>query len=50
MSQKWRHYEVKEEKLERKAKACPRCGDGVFLAEHSDRFSCGSCGYTLWKK
>jgi len=23
---------------------CPRCGS--FLAEHSDRKSCGKCGYT----
>ncbi len=23
---------------------CPRCGS--FLGEHSDRMSCGKCGYT----
>jgi len=33
-------------KLRRKRKACPRCGTGVFLAEHADRYSCGKCGYT----
>ncbi|MFC6730975.1 MULTISPECIES: 30S ribosomal protein S27ae [unclassified Haladaptatus] len=27
---------------------CPECGD-AFLAEHSDRFHCGRCGYTEWK-
>ncbi len=26
-------------------KACPKCGAGVHLAEHSDRRSCGKCGY-----
>ncbi|MCD6403782.1 MAG: 30S ribosomal protein S27ae, partial [Nanoarchaeota archaeon] len=26
------------------------CGPGVFLAEHKDRFSCGKCGYTEFKK
>ena len=26
-------------------KACPKCGSGVRLAGHKDRFSCGKCGY-----
>jgi len=47
---KYKRYEVKDGKLTRKNRSCPRCGDGVFLAEHKDRFSCGSCGYTEWKK
>lgn len=29
----------------KKKKTCPRCGAGVHLAEHKDRFSCGKCGY-----
>lgn len=33
-----------------KKKVCPKCGPGVFLAEHKDRFSCGKCGYTEFKK
>lgn len=44
------YYEIKEGKLERKNRNCPKCGPGVFLAEHSDRFSCGKCGYTEMKK
>lgn len=24
---------------------CPKCGPGMFLAAHKDRFSCGKCGY-----
>jgi len=47
-------YEVVEEKgkvkTHRKRKACPRCGAGVFLAEHEDRYSCGKCGYTEFRK
>ena len=43
-------YEVKEGKIERKNMACPKCGAGVFMAEHKDRISCGKCGYTKWKK
>jgi small subunit ribosomal protein S27Ae len=37
-------------KLRRRRKTCPRCGAGVFLAEHKDRYSCGKCGYTEFKK
>ncbi len=40
----------KEGKLERKKRHCPKCGPGVFLADHSDRASCGKCGYTEFKK
>ncbi len=46
---KWKYYEVKGDKVERKRQFCPRCGEGVFLAEHSNRRSCGKCGYTVWK-
>ncbi|MFA5394488.1 MAG: 30S ribosomal protein S27ae [Methanomicrobiales archaeon] len=33
-----------------KLKTCPRCGRGVFMGEHEDRFSCGKCGYTEFKQ
>ncbi|WP_048150030.1 30S ribosomal protein S27ae [Palaeococcus ferrophilus] len=49
-SQKWKYYAVSGDKVERKKKFCPRCGPGVFMAEHKDRWSCGRCGYTEWKK
>ncbi|HJK62525.1 MAG TPA: 30S ribosomal protein S27ae, partial [Methanocorpusculum sp.] len=29
---------------------CPRCGPGVFMGEHKDRFACGKCGYTEFKQ
>ncbi len=48
---KGRMYEVsKEGKATKKGQTCPRCGDGVFLASHKDRVSCGKCGYTEYKK
>lgn len=43
-------YQVEGSKLVRQRRFCPRCGPGIFLAEHSDRFSCGKCGYTEFKK
>ena len=49
-SLKSRMYEVKDGKVVRKGQSCPRCGDGVFLASHADRLSCGKCGYTEYKK
>lgn len=44
------YYEVQGDKLIRNRKHCPKCGVGVFLAEHKNRTSCGSCGYTEFKK
>ena len=43
---KIKQYEVADGKLTRKNQFCPECGDGVFLAVHKDRVSCGKCGYT----
>ena len=38
-------YEVEGGKLVRTHKACPKCGPGVFLAQHKDRAHCGRCGF-----
>ncbi|MGQ9718272.1 MAG: 30S ribosomal protein S27ae [Nitrososphaerales archaeon] len=46
----WKFYQLKGSSLVRSRKECPRCGKGVFLAEHTDRVTCGKCGYTLFKK
>ncbi|MEM2935070.1 MAG: 30S ribosomal protein S27ae [Candidatus Thermoplasmatota archaeon] len=43
-------YELKDGKIVRKRKECPKCGPGVFMAEHKNRISCGNCGYTEFKK
>ena len=42
-SKKW-------ESIANKNKVCPKCGPGVFLANHKNRTSCGKCGYTEFKK
>lgn len=46
----YKFYEVKSGQVNRLRKECPRCGKGVFLAEHRDRMTCGKCGYTSFKK
>jgi len=47
---KWKFYEIKDGKIIKKRKECPKCGHGVFMAEHKDRRSCGNCGYTEFKQ
>lgn len=42
-------FKVEGDKIVRLRRSCPKCGDGVFLAEHKDRLSCGACGYTEFK-
>lgn len=43
-------YKVEDNKLVRSRQHCPKCGPGVFLAQHADRVSCGRCGYTEFLK
>ncbi|MEA1904662.1 MAG: 30S ribosomal protein S27ae, partial [Candidatus Hadarchaeota archaeon] len=43
-------YKLEGEKVKRLRPYCPRCGPGVFMADHGDRFACGRCGYTDFKK
>lgn len=42
-------FKIEGDKIIRARRNCPKCGDGVFLAEHKDRVSCGKCGYTEFK-
>ena len=39
-------YSVKDNVLTRTHRPCPKCGPGIFLAEHGTRRSCGRCGYS----
>ncbi len=43
-------YEVSGGKAKKIKQSCPRCGPGVFLADHKNRLACGKCGYTEFKK
>ena len=44
-SKKWEAYNAGK----KVKKECPKCGAGIFLAEHKDRFHCGKCGLTEFK-
>lgn len=45
-SKKWKLYEKSADGIKRKNRNCPKCGPGVFMAQHKDRVTCGQCGYT----
>lgn len=42
-------FKVDGDKINRVRRHCPKCGPGVFLGDHNNRFSCGNCGYTEFK-
>ncbi|GEM_PF-391537 len=44
------YYKVENGKVIRLKRECPKCGPGVFMAEHKDRRHCGKCGYTERKR
>lgn len=48
-SKRYENYEVSGNSVKRKNKSCPKCGAGVFLANHKDRLYCGKCGYVEMK-
>jgi small subunit ribosomal protein S27Ae len=43
------YYQLREGRLVRTKRECPRCGRGFFMADHQDRWSCGRCSYTEFK-
>jgi len=43
-------YKIEGDSIKRTRPTCPRCGPGVFMAEHKNRWACGKCGYTDFKK
>jgi small subunit ribosomal protein S27Ae len=43
------YYKVEGNKASAQKRFCPKCGAGIFMAEHSNRFHCGKCSYTEWK-
>ncbi|MEM4703598.1 MAG: 30S ribosomal protein S27ae [Candidatus Bathyarchaeia archaeon] len=43
-------YKIEENKLARLRPTCERCGPGYFMAQHADRYTCGHCGFTKYKR
>ncbi len=46
----YKFYKMDGDKIERTKRECPRCGKGIFMADHKERYTCGKCGYTEFKK
>ncbi|GKT32461.1 putative ubiquitin/ribosomal protein S27a fusion protein [Aduncisulcus paluster] len=38
-----KYYKVDGDTVKRINRECPRCGAGIFLAEHKTHFYCGAC-------
>lgn len=43
-------YEVSGDKAKLKNRSCPKCGTGFLMANHNNRWFCGKCHYTEFKK
>lgn len=43
-------YTIEGEALRRRNPFCPRCGEGIFLSDHGEWWSCGKCGDRYNKK
>ena len=48
-SQRFKLYTIAGTEVKRKNKFCPKCGVGIFMAEHKNRSTCGKCGFTEFK-
>jgi small subunit ribosomal protein S27Ae len=43
-------YKIESDKATRLRPTCERCGPGYFMADHHDRYTCGHCGFTRYKR
>ncbi len=46
----FRYYKIDENSLKRLLPFCERCGQGFFMADHGNRYTCGHCGFTRYKE
>lgn len=42
-------YVISGGSISHSKRTCPKCGSGVFMAEHKTRLTCGKCHYTEFK-
>ena len=45
----WNFYKIEENKIQQSHDMCPKCGPGYFLAQHSNRLTCGKCHYIKFR-
>jgi len=43
-------YKIEGDKVARLRPTCERCGIGYFMGDHNDRYTCGHCGFTRYKR
>jgi len=43
-------YKIENDKATKLRPTCERCGPGYFMADHHDRYTCGHCGFTRYKR
>jgi small subunit ribosomal protein S27Ae len=43
-------YKIEGDKVARLRPTCERCGTGYFMGDHNDRYTCGHCGFTRYKR
>ena len=43
-------YKKDGEGVKSQGKTCPKCGNGIFMAQHKNRTTCGKCNYTEFTK
>ena len=43
-------YKIEGDKVTRQRPTCERCGPGYCMADHQDRYTCGHCGFTRYKR
>ena len=50
MTSQSKFYKIEGNTINRTHRSCPKCGDGYYLGEHYDRYVCGKCHYTIFKR
>ena len=43
-------FKVEQDKVVRLRPTCERCGPGYYMAQHADRYTCGHCGFTRYRR
>ena len=45
-TKKSEYFQIQGDSVNRQRKSCPKCGEGVFMAQHKNRTHCGKCGFS----